>query len=82
VLQTHTKLFYSDKIHSQKDSIINLLNQTILLKDIRILEAKQLSREQETIIKAQKKRIFWRGVEIWGYRIGILAGVGLLIFSQ
>lgn len=79
VLQNNTRLYYSDRVSKQKDSVINLLNQFLLIKDIKVLSLQSQVTDQATQIKAQKKQIFWRGVEIWGYRVGIAGGVALLL---
>lgn len=82
VLQNYNKLLFAEQVNLQKDSIINLLNQSLLIKDLKVLNAEATATKQASIIEAQKKRIFWRGVEIWSYRVGIAASGAMLLFSQ
>lgn len=79
-LQAYTGLYYAQKINRQQDSIIRYQHRSILLKDVQISSLQDLTLDQKEQIKAQRKKMLWQKVEIWGYRIGIGGAIYFALF--
>jgi uncharacterized protein YlbG (UPF0298 family) len=80
-LQAYSGLYYEKQINRQLDSIIGQLNRSVLIKDVRISDLQNLVTDQAYTIKTQKTKLFWKKVEIWGYRIG-LGAIGYIVLFR